>query len=148
VRRKEIAETIETEARAVLALCKPGRHPNILGVFKQGVFLDSVFPGYFFDMELCDINLERYMLQHCQGSETPMAIIEIWDVMMQVATGTAFIHQQGKVHRDLKPRNGINSLKLYETPTDFSAPLSSKSFMEDRRLRANRGSDVQGLSHD
>lgn len=105
-------QSIETEARAVLALCKPGRHPNILGVFRQGAFLDSVFPGYFFDMELCDINLERYMSQHCQESEAPIAIVEIWDIMMQLTAGTAFIHQHGKVHRDLKPRNGINSLEL------------------------------------
>ena len=60
-------------------------------------------------MELCDVNLERYLIEHNHLSQTPMNILHIWDIIRQIAAGVAFIHEHGKVHRDLKPRNGTSS---------------------------------------
>jgi serine/threonine protein kinase len=30
----------------------------------------------------------------------------MWQIMMDICSGVAFIHEQKYVHRDLKPRNG------------------------------------------
>lgn len=35
-------------------------------------------------------------------------VMGIWNIVMQVANGLAFIHHHNEVHRDLKPRNGIS----------------------------------------
>ena len=72
-------------------------------------------PFYYIDMELCDGNLENYI----QGTEFPQtrnprlhcfaderrSIRVTLDILEQIANGLKFIHAQGPVHRDLKPRN-------------------------------------------
>ena len=67
-------------------------------------------------MELCDFDLKEYL--QCRGGKpdrprvpqdyvlTEYGVVEIWDIMRQIADGVAFIHSHQEVHRDLKPRNG------------------------------------------
>ena len=70
-------------------------------------------------MELCDGNLEEYILgkspEKFQFSSNPRllgtsmfdnTILNVWDVMEQISSGLEFIHSKGEVHRDMKPRNG------------------------------------------
>lgn len=77
---------------------------------------------YYIDMELCDLNLDDYIHGDRQAS-FPMArahainifvskdcsLLEkmrnVWTIMIHISQGLDFIHQNGQVHRDLKPRN-------------------------------------------
>jgi len=56
-------------------------------------------------MELCDVTLEDFMLEHNFTSTTPITIAEVWNIMTQITNGLVYVHTQNEVHRDLKPNN-------------------------------------------
>jgi len=79
-------------------------------------------------MELCDLDLHDYIynpssslrtilateenddfvfLPHRAAASVLVQIRNIWAISSQLASGLAFIHDNGIVHRDLKPRNGV-----------------------------------------
>jgi len=67
-------------------------------------------------MELCDFDLKEYLLSRGQPDQsrvpheclpTEYGAVQVWDIMRQIAEGVAFIHSHRQVHRDLKPRNGM-----------------------------------------
>lgn len=74
-------------------------------------------------MELCDFNLHTYIYQEWSSKEElaaqvpflsrvdsfgPLAkISQIWNIMVDLANGVAFVHTSGYVHRDVKPKNGM-----------------------------------------
>ena len=103
--RKEITATIENELRAIKKLCDPGGHRNIVSVLREGTVKDAAL--YYIDMELCNYNLEEFMQNHGPLSDQRLSMEQVWEIMVQIASGLTFIHAQGEVHRDLKPRNGI-----------------------------------------
>jgi len=112
---------VQNEIRAVDKLCEMGSHQNIVSVLQHGRLNNSA--SYFFDMELCDFNLETYaqtlwpqttweaMLKPDDKSivDLNMRIKQIWKVMKEIACGVLFIHLQGEVHRDLKPGNSSST---------------------------------------
>ena len=105
---------IENEVRAITKLCGNGCHSHIVEVLRLGELMGS--PYYFIDMELCAMTLADYIYREAPtGEPTPRFIrdatstvkaTQIWNIMKQIASGTAFIHSHGEVHRDLKPTNG------------------------------------------
>lgn len=105
-RRNELKELIKNEARAISKLCAPGAHKNLVAVFRQGEVEDTTM--FYYDMELCQRNLEDFIQQYCT-KEQRITMSALWDIMQQIACGVAFIHEQGEVHRDLKPRNSTSS---------------------------------------
>jgi len=107
-------EDVLNELRAVIKLCVPGAHKNIVPVFRHGSLSPSM---YFLDMECCVMNLECW-IQRRGGSTlaqkvpyltanlpSRMRSAQIWEVMEDLTNAVTFIHSLGEVHRDLKPRN-------------------------------------------
>lgn len=97
------------EVRAVDILCRE-RNKNIVTVLCHGWLSSSC---YYFDMELCDLNLETYISGKYQDAfesdgsyDTRISVI-----LYQIASGVHFIHKHQQVHRDLKPRNGKAATK-------------------------------------
>lgn len=96
--------------RAIAKLCHEG-HRNLVQVLAFGHFPDDTYA--FIDMELCNLNLEDYnksnwtRIQYAHRIPIGSLELEIWNIMMQIANGLMFIHEQHEVHRDLKPRNGL-----------------------------------------
>jgi serine/threonine protein kinase len=63
-------------------------------------------------MELCDVTLEDFILEHNFKSTTPITIAEVWNIMTQITNGLVYIHTQNEVHRDLKPSNSTYMVGL------------------------------------
>jgi serine/threonine protein kinase len=108
------ATDIDNESRAIRKLCERGACLNIVQVLRMGQLNNS--PFFFIDMELCEMNLEDYLYRGSLGKpRVPLLVrdassstksAQIWDTITQITRGVAFIHEQGEVHRDLKPQNG------------------------------------------
>ena len=89
----------------------------MIRVFEIGKFKHS--PYFFIDMELCDLSLHAYLYPReleSAGLGLPpflkdlppsSAVIHIWNIMRQIASGLKFIHEHSVAHRDLKPSNGM-----------------------------------------
>lgn len=106
-------DDFETEVKAMKMVCQQRSHLNVIRLFDDGTIVPNSL--YYIDMELCDINLEQYIngigtivgfhrLRDWAKSEPDLFLITA--IMQQLLSGLAFIHMQGQVHRDLKPRNG------------------------------------------
>jgi len=115
-------EDIQSELRAVEKLQEYGPHKNIVAVL--GVSSLSNSPYYAIDMELCCLNLEKYIMGNWKSEPTqlfspqwPMLfqpnpfewveMMNIWQISDNIACGLEFLHNLGLVHRDLKPANGM-----------------------------------------
>lgn len=95
------------EARVAARL----NHPNIVAIYDVGQEQGQ----YFFAMQYLEgISLERYLRQRgpLSGSETV-------DILIQVASALDYAHQQGVVHRDVKPANIIFQSDGKVVLTDF-----------------------------
>ena len=105
-------------------LCKPGENSqNIVVVLRHGLL--ATVPYYYFDMELCDFDLEKFGLIlwkpaaweemltiHSGGIDVDSRMKQVWAIMSHVASGLHYIHMHQEIHRDLKPRNST-TLHLY-----------------------------------
>jgi serine/threonine protein kinase len=120
------------EARAITELRRAGNHPNIILILDQGwlSLFGSPSGCYFIDMEFCELTLHKYIYAVsgrdivARGEENlennpvfvprescvNLRLQNVWTIMSHIAAGTEFMHKHGQVHRDLKPRNGMNLL--------------------------------------
>jgi serine/threonine-protein kinase len=74
------------------------RHPHIVEFLDHG----SVSGVFYFLLEFCEGgSINDLMVQH--GGRLSLAVAG--PIMLQALEGLAFAHQQGFVHRDLKPQN-------------------------------------------
>ncbi len=73
------------------------RHNNIVTIYEFGVY--EGFP--FMAMEF----LEGEDLQHIIAAGRGLTLLEKCNIMLQVADGLCYAHENGVVHRDMKPGN-------------------------------------------
>jgi serine/threonine protein kinase len=110
-------DDVNNEMRAVDKLCRTNdTHPNIVTVFDYGRISQFI---YFIDMELCDLNLERWIYRSWDenaAKKMPFLTTElpsrarvgqVWDIMEDITCAVAFIHSKLEIHRDLKPANSV-----------------------------------------
>ncbi len=92
-------ETMRKEASLLARLS----HPNILPLFCCATNDRSCS----LVMELMDKDLHQLMeeLMNNEGQDAPFKLLEAVDIMLQVAEGMNYLHQNRVVHRDLKSKN-------------------------------------------
>jgi predicted Ser/Thr protein kinase len=106
-RDEDYVERFRREARAVAQLT----HPNIVTVIDRG----EQDGRQFIVFEYVDgMNLKELVAQ--EGRLSPREAIELG---LQVARGLAFAHDQGLVHRDVKPQNVLLDADGRAKVTDF-----------------------------
>jgi len=132
-------EDIMKEARAIEQICET-KHDHIVAVIRHG-WLTSSF--YYFDMELCELNLEHYIT----GNElVAYDSRKAWLILKQITNGLDHIHKLNHVHRDMKPRNGTGSILKSSLTT--SLIFHSRSELEDCRFRSIDRREFQCTSDD
>src|SRR5690242_19124988 len=105
-------ERFRREARAVAQLA----HPNIVTVIDRG----EQDGRQFIVFEYVDgMNLKELMTQ--EGPVSPGEAIEL---ALQVARGLSFAHENGLVHRDVKPQNVLLDTDGRAKVTDFGIARS------------------------
>jgi eukaryotic-like serine/threonine-protein kinase len=106
-RDDDYVERFRREARAVAQLA----HPNIVTVIDRG----EQDGRQFIVFEYVDgMNLKELMTQ-----EGPLSPREAIELALQVARGLSFAHDQGLVHRDVKPQNVLLDADGRAKVTDF-----------------------------
>jgi serine/threonine protein kinase len=124
----ETRRDIEKKNSPITRLTKvwsSAREEHIVRLLGWGENLEvpsSFSSHYFFDMELCDLNLADYISPNVEwkglsviGHKSSHFNLEspaidratgIWIIMKSIACGLSFLHINDMVHCDLKPRNG------------------------------------------
>jgi predicted Ser/Thr protein kinase len=108
----EYIERFRREARAVAALS----HPNIVTVIDRGEHEGRQFIVFeYIDGENLKALIER---------RGPAPVTTALELAMQIARGLSFAHQQGLVHRDVKPQNVLLNGDGQAKVTDFGIARS------------------------
>jgi serine/threonine-protein kinase len=108
----EYLERFRSEARAVARLS----HPNIVTVIDRG---DDAGRQYIVFEHVDGENLKELVLR---SGRLPVG--RAVELALAVADGLAFAHQQGLVHRDVKPQNVLLSREGEVKVTDFGIARS------------------------
>ncbi len=102
----EYVERFRREARAVASLS----HPNIVTVIDRGEHEGREFIVFeYVEGE----NLKELIRRG------PVPVARAVELVLQVASGLSFAHQQGLVHRDVKPQNVLLNGDGHAKVTDF-----------------------------
>lgn len=119
-RNKELIEHFKMEAQAAACLS----HPNIVNVY------DVVNEGdlHYIIMELIEgITLKSYI-----ANKGCLEVKETIGIAIQVAQGMSAAHQQGIIHRDIKPQNIIISKDGKVKVADFGIARITGAGGQDR----------------
>lgn len=126
----EVDKLIKNEMRIIDKVRENGGHSNIITILNYGRLNEE---RYYFDMELCILNLEDYILGDFKSilgnrkyyypdfSRDTLSCLSLWGILSQIAQGLEFLHVNNEMHRDLKPRNGTIS-ELLSLLSEISFP--------------------------
>ena len=103
----EFSARFDREAQAAARVS----HPNVVPVFDSG--REQGLP--FIVMQFID----GRTLRQFDRDEGPLTIEEVINIGRQVLDGLAAIHDQGIVHRDIKPQNVLLDQRMVARLTDF-----------------------------
>jgi serine/threonine-protein kinase len=108
----DYVERFRREARAVAALS----HPNIVTVIDRGEHEGRQFIVFEY--------IDGENLKGLIGRRGPAPVVTALELAMQIARGLSFAHQQGLVHRDVKPQNILLNGDGQAKVTDFGIARS------------------------
>jgi eukaryotic-like serine/threonine-protein kinase len=108
----EYVERFRREARALAQL----NHPNIVTVIGRGEFEGRQFIVFE--------HVDGETLKSLIDREGPLPVDRALTLVHQVARGLAFAHEQGVVHRDVKPHNVLIDEDGVAKVTDFGIARS------------------------
>jgi serine/threonine-protein kinase len=108
----EYVERFRHEARAVAALS----HPNIVTVIDRGEHGGRQFIVFEY--------VEGENLKQLIQRRGPAPVSTALELAMQVSRGLSFAHQQGLIHRDVKPQNVLMNGEGKAKVTDFGIARS------------------------
>src|SRR6476469_10748098 len=108
----EYVERFRREARSVAALS----HPNVVTVIDRGEHEGRQFIVFEY---VAGENLKRLIERR-----GPAPVTTALELAMQIARGLSFAHQQGLVHRDVKPQNILLNGDGQAKVTDFGIARS------------------------
>ena len=112
---KDFVSKFRVEAQAAAGLA----HPNIVNVYDVG----DENGVYFIVMELVEgITLKTYIL-----SKGKLSVREATGISLQVASGLEAAHNNGIIHRDVKPQNIIISTDGTAKVADFGIARAASS---------------------
>jgi serine/threonine-protein kinase len=109
---EEYVERFRREARSVAALS----HPSIVTVIDRGEHEDRQFIVFEY--------VEGENLKRLIERRGPAPVATALELGVQIAGGLAFAHQQGLVHRDVKPQNVLLNGDGRAKVTDFGIARS------------------------
>src|SRR4051794_24065182 len=108
----DYVERFKREARSVAALS----HPNIVTVIDRGEHGERQFIVFEY--------VEGENLKRLIERRGPAPVANALELGIQIAGGLSFAHQQGLVHRDVKPQNVLLNGDLSAKVTDFGIARS------------------------
>ncbi|RWZ60588.1 Stk1 family PASTA domain-containing Ser/Thr kinase [Halobacillus fulvus] len=109
---EEFIARFHREAQSATSLS----HPNIVSIFDVGEEDDI----YYMVMEYVDgMTLKQYIQQN-----SPIDVAEAVDIMMQVTSAISHAHDNGIVHRDIKPQNILIDQYGHVKVTDFGIAMA------------------------
>src|SRR5881227_189461 len=108
----DYVERFRREARAVAALS----HPNIVTVIDRGEHENKQFIVFEY--------VEGENLKRLIERRGPAPVTTALELAIQIARGLSFAHQQGLVHRDVKPQNVLLNGDGQAKVTDFGIARS------------------------
>jgi serine/threonine protein kinase len=98
--------------------------PNMLGQYERQPYLI---------MQYCPHGSLNKKVGKCTEDEA-------WQILEHVASGLAYLHEQGVVHQDIKPDNILKDAKGNYVITDFGISLRAQTTLrKSMRVQANSG---------
>ncbi|MGN8645045.1 Stk1 family PASTA domain-containing Ser/Thr kinase [Gracilibacillus sp. HCP3S3_G5_1] len=147
---EEFITRFHREAQAATSLS----HPNIVNIYDVGEE-DQI---YYMVMEYVDgMTLKQYIQLHA-----PIEVEEVIEIMTQITSAISHAHENGLIHRDIKPQNilidpygqikvtdfGIAIALSATALTQTNSMLGSVHYLSPEQARggkANRKSDIYSL---
>jgi len=103
-------------------------HPNLVHTYEYGRQEDI----YFLAMEL----LEPFTLKFLIYAHSPMVAANRFDLIMDLAQGVSYLHEQGLIHRDLTPQNVLFTRDGVSKLIDFGLTVHLDAVEGRRDLRS------------